>query len=359
MTQHSQQAMKIVDINGVFVDAFLLDANNEIAFISLIGKDTALQEFRARWSLPASQGGLTDFQIETNDSTIRLFLGEIKKMQMVSGRLSTHLFGDLIQLWLFKELSQKPDYANRQAIQLYRPDDDADAIEDNLWTLIKDLSHLPLLDEWRAVIVDLLIEKQWITTWQGVGLLAHQLHLPEEELALLLHANIQSGALLAEANAQGQLVVCDKQTTNLTNLTETIDTDSSVDNFWSDTEVISTYRREQAINDGVLIDVSQLAKEAGFIVPVAMTSEAWHKCVYWPADYGSHQDETGRLWDVLYMAFMAMKRAPTGGSQLLYKLLCIPADGSSLDALEVELKIVSGPGDDGEHVITLMLPNES
>ena len=361
MTQQSQQAMKIVDINGVFVDAFLLDANNEIAFISLIGKDTALQEFRARWSLPASQGGLTDFQVETDNSTIRLFLGEIKKMQMVSGRLSTHLFGDLIQLWLFKELSQKPDYANRQAIQLYRPDDDADAIQDNLWTLIKDLSHLPLLDEWRAVIVNLLIEKQWITTWQGVGLLAHQLHLPEEELALLLHANIQSGALLAEANAQGQLVVCDKQMTVLTKMDESIDASATTtkDDYCSDAEVIHRYSRKQAIEDGVLIDVSQLAKEAGFIVPVAMTSEAWHKCVYWPADYGSHQDETGRLWDVLYMAFMAMKRAPTGGSQLLYKLLCIPADGSSLDALEVELKIVSGPGDDGEHVITLMLPNES
>jgi len=169
MTQQSQQPMKIVDINGVFVEAFLLDSNNEIAFISLIGKDTALQEFRARWSLPASQGGLTDFQVETDDSTLRLFLGEIKKMQTLSGRLSTHLFGDLIQLWLFKELSQTPNYANRQAIQLYRPDDDADAIQDNLWTLIKDLSHLPLLDEWRVVIVDLLVEKQWITTWQGIG----------------------------------------------------------------------------------------------------------------------------------------------------------------------------------------------
>ena len=60
----SQPPMKIVDINGVFVEAFLLDSNNEIAFISLIGKDTALQEFRVRWSLPASQGGLTDFQVE-------------------------------------------------------------------------------------------------------------------------------------------------------------------------------------------------------------------------------------------------------------------------------------------------------
>ena len=358
----TQQAMKIVDINGVFVEAFLLDASNEIAFISLIGKDTALQEFRARWSLPASQGGLTDFQVETNDSTIRLFLGEIKKMQTLSGRLSTHLFGDLIQLWLFKELSQTPDYANRQAIQLYRPDDDADAIQDNLWTLIKDLSHLPLLDEWRTVIVDLLIEKQWITTWQGVGLFAHHIHLPEEELALLLQANIQSGALLAAANSQGQWVVCDQQTMVLMKMDKSSDESSPAttdDNFWSDAKVVSTYRREQAIDDGFLVDVSQLAKEAGFIVPVAMTIEAWRKCVYWPTDYGSHQDETGRLWDVLYLAFLAMKRAPTGGSQLLYKLLCVPADGSSLDALEVELKIISGPGDEGEHVITLMLPNES
>ncbi len=357
----TQQPMKIVDINGVFVEAFLLDSNNEIAFISLIGKDTALQEFRARWSLPASQGGLTDFQVETDDSTIRLFLGEIKKMQTLSGRLSTHLFGELIQLWLFKELSQTPDYANRQAIQLYRPDDDSDAIQDNLWTLIKDLSHLPLLDEWRVVIIDLLIKKQWISTWQGVGLLAHHIHLPEEELALLLQANIQSGALLAAANSQGQWVVSNKQTIVLTQTNESIDKSASTakDDFWADAEVIHRYTRTEAIKDGVLVDVSQLAQEAGFIVPVAMTMEAWRKCVYWSADYGSHQDETGRLWDVLYLAFLAMKRAKRGGSQLIYKLLCIPADGSSLDALEVELKLISGPGDDGEHVITIMLPNES
>ena len=59
------------------------------------------------------------------------------------------------------------------------------------------------------------------------------------------------------------------------------------------------------------------------------------------------------------MAYVAMSSAENGGTQLLYKLLCIPGDGSSMDAKEVELKIVSGPGDDGEHVITIMLPNES
>ena len=147
-------------------------------------------------------------------------------------------------------------------------------------------------------------------------------------------------------------MVCDKQTTVLTKTDESIDESTSTtdDDFWSDAEVIHRYSRAEAIEGGVLVDVSQLAKEAGFIVPVAMTSEVWRKCVYWPTDYGSHQDETGRLWDVLYLAFLAMKRAKSGGSQLIYKLLCIPADGSSLDALEVALKLISSPGDDGEHV---------
>ncbi len=59
------------------------------------------------------------------------------------------------------------------------------------------------------------------------------------------------------------------------------------------------------------------------------------------------------------MAFVTMRGAKTGGTQLLYKLNCVPCDESSSVAQEVELKIVSGPGDDGEHVITIMLPNES
>ena len=93
----SYQPMKIIDIQGVFAETFLLDSHNHIAFISLIGKDTAIQAFRAQWSLPVSQGGITDFQVETEDSTLRLNLGDVKKLQSLSGRLSTQLFGELVQ----------------------------------------------------------------------------------------------------------------------------------------------------------------------------------------------------------------------------------------------------------------------
>lgn len=46
-------------------------------------------------------------------------------------------------------------------------------------------------------------------------------------------------------------------------------------------EAISTYTRAQAIEDGVLVDVSEIAKEAGFKFPVAVTRAAWADCVEW------------------------------------------------------------------------------
>ena len=62
--------------------------------------------------------------------------------------------------------------------------------------------------------------------------------------------------------------------------------------------VISSYSRAQAIEDGVLIDVSEMAREAGFKHPVALTSAAWEDCVAWNSDNKkrqTYQDESGRL----------------------------------------------------------------
>ena len=75
-------------------------------------------------------------------------------------------------------------------------------------------------------------------------------------------------------------------------------------------EVISTYTRAQAIEDGVLIDAGSMASEAGFKWPVALTSAVWADCVAWTEDDSEqqvHQDQSGRLWDVLYMASHAIR----------------------------------------------------
>ena len=75
-------------------------------------------------------------------------------------------------------------------------------------------------------------------------------------------------------------------------------------------EVISTYTRAQAIEDGVLIDTGRMAQEAGFKWPVAVTSAAWADCIAWTEDDSEqqvYQDQSGRLWDVLFMASHAIR----------------------------------------------------
>ena len=87
--------------------------------------------------------------------------------------------------------------------------------------------------------------------------------------------------------------------------------------FWDDAEVISSYSRAQAIEDGVLVDVSSVAKEAGIKFPVAMTATVWGKYVGVPEGVG-WQDESGRLWDIVWMFRCAA--AKFDGDTLLFKL---------------------------------------
>jgi len=118
--------------------------------------------------------------------------------------------------------------------------------------------------------------------------------------------------------------------------------------------VVSVYTREQAIADGVLVDVTKTAKEAGFTVPVAVTDHVWGEVIT-PRDQqrSTGQSEAGRLWDVLSVLRYAVKASQEDGALLLFKVLMQDAYRHY-----VQLKSEIGPGDHGEPVITIMLPGE-
>lgn len=125
--------------------------------------------------------------------------------------------------------------------------------------------------------------------------------------------------------------------------------------------VVASYSRAQAIDDGVLIDVSSMAREAGFKWPVALTHAAWCDCVAWTERnnrFQVYQDESGRLWDVLFMAFYAIRTSKDSGDRLPFSLHRVPKDGHSVEAEEVTLKLIVGPGDSAEPVVTILLPHE-
>lgn len=136
--------------------------------------------------------------------------------------------------------------------------------------------------------------------------------------------------------------------------------DEGTDNFWKDAEVIHTYSRAEAIEDGFLIDVTSVAKEAGFKIPVAVTSALWAEFVALPTEYRGCQDESGRLWDVLWMARYAARREQNAETVYpVMRLRRIRPDGEDSRRLDtLRFKALCGPGDQGEPVITLMLEGE-
>lgn len=141
--------------------------------------------------------------------------------------------------------------------------------------------------------------------------------------------------------------------------TAAIDLSPSSDDLSHFGPAIYGYSRAQAISDGVLVDVSAMAKEAGFTVSVALTSAAWSDCVEWgdrDSSRQTHQDESGRLWDVLWMAHLAARRAQ--GGTIAFTMYRVPRGGKGRMPRKVTLHLHIGPGDVAEPVITVMMPGE-
>ena len=123
----------------------------------------------------------------------------------------------------------------------------------------------------------------------------------------------------------------------------------------TDNTCIFVYSRAQAIADGVLVDVTKTAREAGLKYPTALTAAVWAQYVALPEGVVD-QDEQGRLWDVVWMLRYAIVRSKrTEANQLNFQLL-VRNDNQQPE--QVTLKALCGPGDQAEPVITVMLPHE-
>lgn len=132
--------------------------------------------------------------------------------------------------------------------------------------------------------------------------------------------------------------------------------------MFDNNDTIHTYTRAEAIRDGVLVDVSETAREAGFRWPVALTRGAHEDAVAWNAADSRRQtwqDESGRLWDVLTMAKLTARAAAIHGEDArMFGVLRVPRGGRGVRPRLARLVLRLGPGDLGEPVLTITLPGE-
>jgi len=122
-----------------------------------------------------------------------------------------------------------------------------------------------------------------------------------------------------------------------------------------DWPIIFSYTRAQAIADGVLIDVTAQAAELGFKVHTVVTDHLYNRYVVPPAGLeGEGQSVEGRLQDLLFRTLLAAK-AIRDSDRVEFDVLFLMQPGK-WDKAHIVAAI--GPGDHGEPVMTIMLPED-
>lgn len=129
-------------------------------------------------------------------------------------------------------------------------------------------------------------------------------------------------------------------------------------NLFEGMEIISQYTREQALEDGVLYDLSKWGKEMGIKYPIACTSTLYGY-INPPSNLEGVEGQSldWRAYDTVFMLAMAIQGQGNKGKDTLFFSVAYLNNNEEYD--EVKIKAICGPGDQGEPVITLMLPDES
>ena len=137
----------------------------------------------------------------------------------------------------------------------------------------------------------------------------------------------------------------------------------------NDMELIYSYTTKQAVEDGLLVLIpADTSKEAGITFPVYLSKAVWDKYVEVPSGMEGEQDESGRLWDILWMFRMAARKV--SGSYLEFEFICRLADiadwepnevlfeGRFLRTVTLKAMIQAQDFDDPSPAIFILKPNE-
>lgn len=183
----------------LYCDAFLLDANQKLMFMSFWGNETVSLEFFARITIPNHEFGIRDIGfVEEENMPLQknICVGDPKTLKkFVTKTTHSTIVGTQCHVFIFDERLLKPDRMNMQSIIYREPDESDPSYWDRVWREVKQTSRIGLLDDWKDVLLEWCIQKNWLTELQGFYLQGHQLLLIEKDFNQAVQNGLTEGAL--------------------------------------------------------------------------------------------------------------------------------------------------------------------
>ena len=150
---------KLKELSDLYADACVRDESGQLMFLSLYGRDTAIQQLLAAFTLKVTEGGLSAFHLQDPDGQAQVVhVGNADRLEKFTGKLPRdNLFGNLAHVWLYDPALIRPDRSNRVAWVLvddvHHEANPLEVIWERAWELYKLLSPVPLLDAWQQAVL--------------------------------------------------------------------------------------------------------------------------------------------------------------------------------------------------------------
>lgn len=187
----------IREFSDVFLDALVRNEAGQLMFASLYGRDTAIQQLLAAFSLPVTSGGVDRITLKPVEAPPRLgdgvagvvplypespagedhrgiaFIGDASRLTKLAGKLPRRsLFGPVSHVFIYDPQVIDPDTANGRAWVLTFGNEGQDHLQ-SVWAMIQRISPVPLVDAWMEPVLTALGEKIITdlnaTTWPALG----------------------------------------------------------------------------------------------------------------------------------------------------------------------------------------------
>ncbi|CAH2902144.1 MAG: hypothetical protein PCALPYG88_5701 [uncultured Paraburkholderia sp.] len=196
----------VKELQDIFIDACVRAPDGELVFLSVFGRDGAVQQLYASLHLGIQEGGIRQITLldpDTSQTLAAVPVGDPRRLDKYSGRLpKDNLFGNLVHTWIYDESLLTPSRATGSAWLLVDRETqahDIDSLEARTWSLIEQLSPLPLLPHWRALILgmlgDQLVNSLDQTSYAPIGRIhASRIALPDS-FSDAISGLVRNGAL--------------------------------------------------------------------------------------------------------------------------------------------------------------------
>lgn len=170
--------LSIKEQTDVFVDAYFVDNNGRLLFLSTIGRDTAILQLIARLQLSSTNSSdalrtLSFFNpiqpIGPDSKSVYLDIDVMNRLEKTLAKVRTHSFGVLDHLFLKDPILSKIDMANRSAYLVHKKQGtriESGQNTDAIWYLLKNLSPLPLLDSWKDELLKMADDEAWLVFYE-------------------------------------------------------------------------------------------------------------------------------------------------------------------------------------------------